>query len=818
MRRLALSWWEKIEYSLLAIPVKLFVKSKPIPIHPVEELPVDVTQPILYVLPYKSKVDVSVVRQLTKQFHLPDPVSGIIINGRVYRSFMFIDNQLGKRLSGRQKQKTVNLLRDLLIEQRKNPQVEIQMVPVTVLFNRKPGKEGKRKISFQVLGSVSKFFHMLFSGYDCYTRFSRPVLLNNLISNDTNDIQLAHKLVRVARIHFARQRLATIGPKLPNHRIMLNQLLNSIALTEAICEEARSKNIPIGKARKNALKMLNEISAKFTYWAVRVTDFLLTWAWSQLYQGIKIHNADPVRQLAQKGHEIVYVPCHRSHMDYLLLSYVLYRQGLVPPHIAAGINLNFWPAGPIFRRLGAFFIRRSFRGNKLYTAVFREYLAQLFIRGYSVEYFIEGGRSRTGRLLDPKTGMLMMTIQTMLRGDPRPITFVPVYIGYEHVLEVATYADELYGAKKQKESLWQTMKACSKLKKLGYGFVNFGEPIPLNHFLNHHIPEWRESIDPVEPQRPNWLTPTTNQLAVDIMQNINCAAAVNAMNLCCTILLSRANDVFSKTEFIEQMNYLLTLLRQVPYDTLVTVPSQTACGLFEHAREMGKFIITDNGHDELIRLSSTQAVLMTYYRNNIAHLLIIPGFIARIVINRYAISPDELTVQIMCFYPFIRAEFFLHQDDAQLQTYIEDLIHQLIRLGLVKEDQNRLYAVSSKITYLASLAASADSSLQRYAIALTLLEKNPNQNRANLERISRSIAEKVSKKIGLNAPEFWDKSVFSTLINTFREQGLLNDKEPGVIEKIENLTALITPLITPETREIIENALSVIQCNPEYHR
>ncbi len=88
-----------------------------------------------------------------------------------------------------------------------------------------------------------------------------------------------------------------------------------------------------------------------------------------------MHNAERVRQLAHDGHEIVYVPCHRSHMDYLLLSYVLYHQGLVPPHIAAGINLNFWPAGPIFRRLGAFFIRRTFKGNKLYSTVFREYRA-----------------------------------------------------------------------------------------------------------------------------------------------------------------------------------------------------------------------------------------------------------------------------------------------------------------------------------------------------------------------------------------------------------------------------------------------------------
>ena len=141
-----------------------------------------------------------------------------------------------------------------------------------------------------------------------------------------------------------------------------------------------------------------------------------------------------MRKLALEGHEIVYVPCHRSHMDYLLLSYLLYHQGLVPPHIAAGINLNFFPVGSIFRSWGAFFIRRTFKGNRLYSTIFREYLAELFYRGYSVEYFIEGGRSRTGRLLEPKTGMMSMTIQALQRGLTRPISIVPVYIGYEHVL------------------------------------------------------------------------------------------------------------------------------------------------------------------------------------------------------------------------------------------------------------------------------------------------------------------------------------------------------------------------------------------------
>src|SRR5690606_39327280 len=118
-----------------------------------------------------------------------------------------------------------------------------------------------------------------------------------------------------------------------------------------------------------------------------------------------------------------------------------------------GINLNMPLIGGLLRRGGAFFMRRTFRGNPLYTAVFNEYLHTLFCRGFPVEYFVEGGRSRTGRTLQPKTGMLAITLRSFLRSSRLPIAFVPVYIGYERVLEGRTYLGELRGAAKKKESI-----------------------------------------------------------------------------------------------------------------------------------------------------------------------------------------------------------------------------------------------------------------------------------------------------------------------------------------------------------------------------
>lgn len=799
------SWWTKIYFSLIQIPVKLFVKSKPIPTDPITELDLDIHRPILYVLPYNSQIDLMVVRSLCLKYHLPDPLLGIDINDKTVPAYIYIDKGPGIFASSKQKNKSIEILREYISAHQQNDELDVQMLPVSVMFGRKPDKEGKKMPSLQVLGATYKLYKILISGRDCYTRFSRTVSFKDIKVDDKQDISvLAHKLARVARIHFAKQRAASVGPKLPVRQEMLNKLLTNPALAEAIQEEAKSKHIGLDKAKKNALSLLNEIAANFSYRMLRVTDFVLTWAWNRLYQGLKVTNADPVRELAENGHEIVYAPCHRSHMDYLLLSYVLYRQGLVPPHIAAGINLNFWPAGPIFRRLGAFFIRRSFKGNKLYTAVFREYLAELFIRGYAVEYFIEGGRSRTGRLLDPKTGMLLMTIQTLLRGDTRPITIVPVYIGYEHVLEVATYANELRGAKKEKESLWSTIKAFFKLKKLGFGYVNFGSPIPLNQFLNQHIPEWRDAIDPTGTQRPNWLTPTTNLLAKQIMEHINSSAAINTMNLCCSILLAADQCTLTKVKLLEHLDYLLKLLKNIPYSDLITIPDQTAEEMFEHAKEMGKFVITTDEVGEMVGLTTEQAVLMTYYRNNIQHLLIIPAIVARILLKHNRISIDEVLMQIKLLFPLIKSELFLYHNEDQLTEYVNKIIATYADLNLISYSPDKLTLNYLKMSGLQLLASSSRDTLQRYVIAFSLLQKDPTISRATLEKEGRLIAERLSILHGINAPEFFDKGVFSTLVASLREQGYLDDKGDANLPKIETMNNILKPLITNRVMQTID--------------
>ncbi|SQI35545.1 Glycerol-3-phosphate acyltransferase [Leminorella richardii] len=804
-----MSGWRNLYYKLLNIPIKTLVRSKCIPTDPVADLGLDTTRPILYVLPYNSKADLLTLRAQCLAQELPDPLEPFEIDGQLLPRYVFIHD--GPRVFSyyAPKEESVKLFHDYLDLHRNHPTLDIQMVPVSVMFGRSPGREGHESHDgprLRLFNGIQKFFVILWLGRDSFVRFSRIVSLRHMADEHGTDKTIAQKLARVARMHFSRLRLAATGPKLPVRQDLFNKLLTSKAIEKAVEEEAASKKIPIAKAQQNAVDMMEEIAANFTYETLRVTDRVLSWTWNRLYQGIKVHNAERVRRLAQDGHGIVYAPSHRSHMDYLLLSYVLYHQGLVPPHIAAGINLNFWPAGPIFRRLGAFFIRRTFKGNKLYSTVFREYLGELFSRGYSVEYFVEGGRSRTGRLLEPKTGTLSMTIQAMLRGGTRPITVVPVYIGYEHVMEVGTYAKELRGATKEKESLWQVVRTMRKLRNLGMGYVNFGEPIPLMTYLNQNVPDWREYIDPIETPRPSWLTPTVNQIADRLMTNINNAAAANAMNLCCTALLASRQRALTREQLLEQLDCYVQLLRNVPYAQDATVSSDTPEQMLAHALKMSKFDVEKDGAGEIIILPREQAVLMTYYRNNIHHMLVLPSLLASIVMHHDGVSRKDVANKISLIYPLLRAELFMHYEESELPQVIETLINELLRQSLIKQrEDGQLVLNPAKIRPLQLLAAGVRETLQRYTITLSLLRNNPSISRGVLEKESRQLAQRLSVLHGINAPEFFDKAVFSTLVATLRSAGYINDHGDAIPENIQSMYDMLTHLMTPEVTLTIES-------------
>lgn len=790
---------------LLEFPLSFLVKNNPIPHNPIEELKLNTTQPLVYILPYTSQTDLVIFRKNCLNVGLPDPFEKNQIGEFHLPRFVFLDE--GRRLFKRAKKETITIFNKYLELHRTLPDLDVQLIPCSVLWGRSPGHEDKSGLpNLRLLNGIQKTAAAIWFGRDTFVRFSQAVSLRYMVNEHGSDENIAHKLVRVAKIHFSKQRISATGPRLPNREAMFNKLLQSPAILKAIADEAQSKNISEDKAKREAYKILDEIAADVSYEGLRIGERFLRWLWNKLYQGIDVQNADRVRKLALDGHEIVYVPCHRSHIDYLLLSYVLYHQGLVPPHIAAGINLNFWPVGAMFRRGGAFFIRRTFKGNRLYSTIFREYLGELFHRGYSVEYFIEGGRSRTGRLLAPKTGMMSMTLQALLQHQTRPISIVPVYVGYEHVLEVDTYAKELRGAAKEKENAGLVLRVIKKLRNLGKGYVNFGEPIGLSNYLNQHFPEWK---DEMHEERPSWFSSAVDAVSNQVMIHINNAAAVNAMNLIGTALLSSRQRALSREQLLEQIASYQQFLQNVPYSADMIIPTEKPEEMLEHVLSLDRVgvLVEKDNFGEIIRLERNSAVLMTYYRNNIQHLFVLPSLVASVILHYEAIQKDLVLDAVSKIYPFLKNELFLHFAQEELAECVEKIIEEFKRQQIIYSNANVLSINKGNVRTLQLWSAGVREILQRYYITVSLLQNSPDMPRASIEKESQSIAQRLSVLHGINAPEFFDKAVFSAFIASLKANGYFDEESKANIQKLSEIADILNHMISTEIGLTIRSAV-----------
>lgn len=798
---------------LLKWPLRLLVKFKIVPDDPLAQLDISRQRPLLYVCHTESASDLATLQRVCQQLGLPDPLSTLTLGEQQLPRTLFLEKP-HQLIGGRGKTPALAQGQALLAAHLADPALQAQLMPAAILWGRAPGKENSIK---WLLGEahapnwLAKLLIVLVSGRHTLVRLSKPVDLQQMAAQFGAAEDTARKLLRMSRIHFYRQRLAATGPKLMDRSQLFTALLATPTLKKAIADEAAAKNISLDAAQQEARKLLQEMAADYRSSTLRFGERVLSWLWQRLYSGIKVSNIDTLRELAQKGHEIVYVPCHRSHMDYLLLSYIIYQQGLVPPHIAAGINLNFWPAGTLFRRGGAFFIRRSFSGNKLYSTVFREYLSLLFRKGYAVKYYTEGGRSRTGRLLMPKTGMLAMTVQSMLRGIDRPVTLVPVYLGYEHVMEVNTYLSELQGSGKKKESVFGVLKAIRNLRDYGYGYVNFGEPISLNSFLSQQVADWKSHINPLEAPKPQWLNPVVSKLSEQIMRHINQAAALNSINLLALCLLASNKHTLTRQELLQQLRCYLQLQQHAPYNDFVTQPDLTPEQMIEHAEKMQKIQITTDSFGQLISLTPQNAVLMSYYRNNVLHLFMLPAILASALLHQRRLTLQQLLSIAEQLYSLLRHELFLYV--PSLSAYCKSLLQQLTAQGLLVQEGEFYLAPpqhSREYFMLDLLAHNAEHTLQRYAMVFNLLRVQGPQAQAELEQQSHQLAQRLLTLHGINAPEYYDKNLFAMLSQGLQQAGYTQLDQHNNVCATSELSKLATTVNMLLRSDVLQSINSIM--------
>jgi glycerol-3-phosphate O-acyltransferase len=782
----------------------LWVRTSVFPENP-SELGLDPTKPVCYVLQDRHLSNLLVLFEESRRAGLPRAEATITLGRQVLpRSFFFLNRD--RSLAGRARDgSSYSLLLARLMNQAiADPLIDVQLVPVVILWGRSPDKQDSvLKALFSETwrppGAWRQLLAILLHGRNVLVRYNAAISLRDLLQGGLAEEPALRKLSRVLRVHFRRQRQMAIGPDLSHRNTQVDAVLAGEQVRAAIASEVATQGISPGEAKARAGNFAIEIASDYSYGVVRALELFLSWLWTRLYDGTELHNFDTVTRIAA-GHEIVYVPCHRSHIDYLLLSYIIIRKGLTPPHIAAGANLNLPLVGSLLRRGGAFFLRRSFKGEPLYAAVFHEYLHLMLARGFPIEYFIEGGRSRSGRMLTPKAGILGMTVQSFIREHTRPLVFVPVYIGYEKLIEGRSYLSELAGKPKQRESLWGLVTSVRNIKRVfGKVHVNFGEPLELAGFLDQQQPGWSEEA--TASQSP-WSRSATRNAAAELAKRINEAAVLNPVNLIALALLATPKHTADEHALQRMIAHYQALLREAPYAPTTIPCPLDAQQVVTYAERLAVVERFADPLGDLIRVRDEQAPLLAYFRNNVLHVFALPALIACLLSHNRRLDAARVTRAVSGICALMRAELFLRWPPGELETATEAVLRVLLARGLLCRSPTsaRLTApepISQEFAELHLLGETIRPLLERHFLTLALLDRQGTGQltRQALEDNCHLLAQRLSLLYEFNTPEFPEKATFAAFIANLIEADFLHEDDHGLLHFDERL---MTPLAHSE--------------------
>ncbi|QIO09084.1 glycerol-3-phosphate 1-O-acyltransferase PlsB [Acinetobacter lanii] len=669
--------------------------------------------PICYVIQDNAMSNKVLIDNETESNQLPSAFTPLVLQDHYQEDDCFLVLEPSKNNSSDYyPDKIIRMVEYLL----KHPEEDVLLIPTTILWGRAPEHEDRwykalLADAWTKPTGLKQALNISLYNRENYIEFHRPVSLQSLVQTAVvvaPHHAAAHYVVKEFEQLFKDYKEAILGPDLSDRRNVIHQLMVSENVKAAVLQESIGNQIKVSEAENRARSYLEEIVSDFSYSTLRFAQLALSKLWTQLYDGIEVHHFETVRELA-KDYQIVYTPCHRSHIDYLLMSYLIYDRGLMVPHIAAGINLNMPVVGQILRGGGAYFIRRSFKGNALYTAVFKEYMHSLLSRNTPLEYFIEGGRSRTGLLLQPKKGMLAMTIQSHLRGNSKPIAFIPTYFGYEKLLEGSSYIKELGGEKKQAESLFGLLKSIQKIEKVfGTVHVSLGEPVFLEHILKRNQAPEKLSI---QEEVPESVKQTVDDVAQNILENINKAVVINPVSLISLVLLNAPTYALSEREVLLRLQQLRNLLQFHRYDARMSITALSNSQIIQYVMDLKQIEWMEHDHERWVKVSDTQIGLLKYFSNNILHTFILPALVAHILKVRFekhdgCITRAQINTEVKLVYPDLQRHYFLKWNDQDLLNEINEILNFLVseKVIQIKEAEFHVSSEDQKIRFLASLA------------------------------------------------------------------------------------------------------------------
>ena len=743
---------------------------------------------VVYVLHHRALTDLAILEQVCQKqgFTSPfrplgdhDGAAGTRETGRFFPLLRASAGRITMREHSQRLARLVQMSPDL--------RQQVLLIPVSIFWGRAMSGQGS---IFKILtsedwaasGRFKRLLNLLINRRNIYVHTGRPIALAEVAPEGLAAELAIRRTARLLRVRFRAQKVTALGPDFSHRRTLVEQVISSRVVKQAIDNHvhqtmsdlaqsskppknpARTEQRLRNRAQKEAQKHARTIASDMSHPTIRVLSSLLSWFWHKIYDGINITGLESLEAVSAT-HTLVYVPSHRSHIDYLLLSYLLYHRGFMIPHIVAGDNLNQPLLGPILRRGGAMFMRRSFRDDPVYTAVFSEYLYLVYRRGHCVEFFPEGGRTRTGRLLPAKYGLLKIAVDHQQRGLPKPIAFIPVYFGYEKVVEGSSYLSELRGANKKNESLSDVVRNIRLIRQnFGSVDVNFGQAIKLDHWLQSN------SADAL------------HILGDEIMQGINARPTLNPVNLVALVTLATANSAIEEANLQRQIELYQQLIGHLFSDGKVSTTKLNADEIIAQVESLGLLNRYSEAYGEVLGHEPFAAVLMTWYRNNVVHALALPSLVACFMINRRrALSRTVLTDMVNRVYPYLAQELTIAENFLELDSVLASmqefgLLQQTDSSGnflpLTPEDPGHF-----QLNLLAQLVS---QTLERMFIVIHQLQQQ-SHTRDSLEQSSALIAQKISRFYGINAPEFSDQRLFNGFIDHLIATGVVTENSDGTL-------------------------------------
>jgi glycerol-3-phosphate O-acyltransferase len=436
----------------------------------------------------------------------------------------------------------------------------IHLVPQLLVWHQQPERY-RRSITDIVFGDpqapsrLRKAINFILHRRQAFVQLGTSVNLLAFLEEHGGEMEmdeLVAKLRFLVRKSLSVEERVIQGPVVKDSKQLSAEILRTPEMRSEIGRLAEDQGRTTESVEKEIASNLKEMAANFKMSYVEGWCIALTVLLGRLYSEVIASGLDRVREAGREA-PVVLLPCHRSHIDYLVLSWLFHAHGLIAPHIAAGINLAFFPLGHLFRHAGAFFLRRQFGGDDVYRVTFREYVRKLVREGFWVEFFPEGGRSRSGKMLPPKLGMLSIILDAIRSGTTQDVKLIPIYVGYEQVIEERSYIAELSGAEKEREGITGLLKTTKVLwSRYGRLYVSFGEPLSVRDALDD---SGVSDLPSEHPDFQEWV----RRMGYRVLDGIQREALVTPSSVTSMALLMSAKRGVHREELIRRIGFILAM-------------------------------------------------------------------------------------------------------------------------------------------------------------------------------------------------------------------------------------------------------------------